>query len=215
MSFVLVGAGLLVAGGAAKAISGGAQKKKAKAAAAAAQAELAAQKEAFMKLDTSNPYANMENTMEDLTVNQEEAQFVKEQQMQSQANILSDLRGAAGGSGIAGLAQTLANQGSRDARAAAVSIGKQESANEMAERQEASRLQGLDREGQMMSRQMEADKVKAMMGMSADEFSAAQGAVSAADTKMWGGITGATSGLASAAMGGAFSGMGGGGGGQS
>ena len=94
MSFAVVAA-IGVGIGAAKAISGGVQKKKAKAAAAEAQAELDAQKKAFAQLDTTNPYANMEDTMEDLTVNQEEAQFVKEQQMQQQANILQDLRGAA------------------------------------------------------------------------------------------------------------------------
>jgi hypothetical protein len=188
MSFVAVGLGLAVAGGAAKAISGGVQKKKAKAAAAAAQAELEAQKQAFKNLDTSNPYQNMENTMEDLTVNQEEAQFIAEKQAQSQANILADMRGAAGGSGIAALAQTLANQGSENARKAAISIGKQEQANQMAERKEASRLQGLEREGDIMSRQMEADKTKALMGMAADEYANRQQAVTDAQNMMMSGI---------------------------
>ena len=73
MSFLLAGAIAVGAAGAAKAISGGVQKKKAKAAQAQAQADLDAQKQAFKNLDTSNPYANLENTMEDLTVNQEEA----------------------------------------------------------------------------------------------------------------------------------------------
>lgn len=188
MSFVAVGLSLAVAGGAAKAISGGVQKKKAKAAAAAAQAELEAQKQAFKNLDTSNPYQNMENTMEDLTVNQEEAQFIAEKQAQSQANILADMRGAAGGSGIAALAQTLANQGSDNARKAAISIGKQEQANQMAERKEASRLQGLEREGDIMSRQMEADKTKALMGMAADDYANQQQAVANAQNTMMSGI---------------------------
>jgi hypothetical protein len=188
MSFVAVGLGLAVAGGAAKAISGGVQKKKAKAAAAAAQAELEAQKQAFKNLDTSNPYQNMENTMEDLTVNQEEAQFIAEKQAQSQANILADMRGAAGGSGIAALAQTLANQGSENARKAAISIGKQEQANQMAERKEASRLQGLEREGDIMSRQIEADKTKALMGMAADDYANQQQAVTDAQNMMMSGI---------------------------
>ena len=119
MSFLIVGA-IGVAAGAAKAISGGIQKKKAKEAQASAQAELDANKSAFMGLDTSNPYTNMENTMEDLTVNQGEAEFMKQQQQQSQANILSSMKGSAGGSGIAALAQTMANQGSLDAQRAAV-----------------------------------------------------------------------------------------------
>ena len=194
MSFIA--AGIIAGAGIAKAISGGVQKKKAKAAAAEAQAELDAQKNAFKNLDTTNPYANMENTMEDLTVNQEEAQFVAEQQQQGQANILQDLRGAAGSSGIAGLAQTLASQGSKNARQAAISIGKQESANQVKERAEASRLQGLDREGDIMSRQMVADKNQALMGMAAQDVSSAKAAQAAADSKMWSGISSAAGGVA-------------------
>lgn len=195
MSFLIVAA-VGVGVGAAKAISGGIQKKKAKAAAAEAQAELDAQKKAFAQLDTSNPYANMENTMEDLTVNQEEAQFVKEQQMQQQANILQDLRGAAGGSGIAALAQSLANQGSKNARQAAISIGKQERANQMAERKEAANIQSKEREGEIMSRSMEAQKVEGLMGMAGQELAAQRQAVAAADAKMWKGISSAASSFA-------------------
>lgn len=190
MSFLIAGA--IVAGaGAAKAISGGVQKKKAKAAQATAQAELDAQKQAFENLDRSNPYANLENTMEDLTVNQEEAQFTAEKQAQSQANILADLRGSAGGSGIAALAQTLANQGSENARKSAISIGKQEQANQMKERAEAGAIQKAERQGDIMSRNMEAEKVDTLMRMSGQDVAAQRQAVAAADSKMWAGITSA------------------------
>ena len=134
--------------------------------------------------------------MEDLTVNQEEAQFVKEQQMQQQANILQDLRGAAGGSGIAALAQSLANQGSKNARQAAISIGKQEQANQMAERKEAANIQSKEREGEIMSRSMEAQKVEGLMGMAGQELAAQRQAVAAADEKMWKGISSAASSFA-------------------
>ena len=43
---------------------------------------------------------------------------------------MQSLRGAAGGSGIAGLAQTLANQGQLQAKQISTSIGQQESANQ-------------------------------------------------------------------------------------
>lgn len=197
MSFLIAGA-VMGAYGAAKAISGGVQKKKAKAAKATAQAELEAQKEAFKNLDRSNPYANLENTMEDLTVNQQEAEFIAEKQAQSQANILSDLRGAAGGSGIAALAQTLANQGSENARKAAISIGKQEQANQEKERAQAAAIQKAEREGDIMSRNMEAQKVDALMRMSGQDVASAQQAVAAADQKMWSGIGMAAGGVAGA-----------------
>ena len=41
----------------------------------------------FASLDTSNPYLDMENTMEDLTVNKQEAEFTKQQQMQQIFNM--------------------------------------------------------------------------------------------------------------------------------
>ena len=75
-----------------------------------AQAEFNRNKAAFQNLDTSNVYTNMQNTMEDLTVNQEQAQFQTEQANQGLANIMGNLQGSAGGSGIAALAQSLAGQ---------------------------------------------------------------------------------------------------------
>lgn len=172
---VAVSAAALKAGvGVAKSIGGTIQARKAAKAQAKAQEELDKNKALYASLDTSNPYLNMENTMEDLTVNQEEAQFIKQQQEQQRSNILQQMRGAAGGSGIAALAQTLANQGSLDAQKAAASIGKQESANQIAAAKEEARLQGLEREGELISRQAEFGKVSSLMGMSADEVAAAR-----------------------------------------
>jgi hypothetical protein len=192
MAFAVVGAvaaGISAVGGIAKAIDGGIKAKKAKKEAAEAQLELDKQKKAFEALDTSNPYQNMENTMEDLTVNQKEAEFLKQQQQQNQANILQQMRGAAGGSGIAALAQTLANQGSLDAQKAAASIGTQEAANQKLERQEAAKIQSLEREGEIISRNAQAGKISSLMGMAADEVSQAKAAQAAGQQQMIGGIT--------------------------
>ena len=138
-----------------------------------AQAELDTLKAEFANLDTSNPYTNLENTYEDLTVNQKEAEFKKQQNMQQQANMLQSLRGAAGSSGIAALAQTLANQGALSAQKAAASIGAQEAANQKLQAQEASKIQNLEREGEVISRQAEFGKVSSLMGMAANEAAAA------------------------------------------
>jgi hypothetical protein len=206
MAFVVVGAvaaGISAVGGIAKAIDGGIKAKKAKKEAAEAQLELDKQKKAFENLDTSNPYQNMENTMEDLTVNQKEAEFLKQQQQQNQANVLQQMRGAAGGSGIAALAQTLANQGSLDAQKAAASIGTQEAANQKLERQEAAKIQSLEREGEIISRNAQAGKIGSLMGMAADEVSQAKAAQAAGQQQMIGGITD-TLGAASGALTGQF-----------
>ena len=117
-----------------------------------AKAEMNRLKNIYTQLDTSNPYLNMENKFEDLTVNQQQAQFQQQMFQQSQANILDSLRGAAGGGGVAALAQQLAQQGQLASQQASISIGQQETANQMAERREASRLDTLERSGVEKSR---------------------------------------------------------------
>ena len=210
MSFLLAGAAVVgVGAGIAKAISGSKQKKAAKK--AEAKAEMEKQKLKFAEMDTSNPYANQENTMEDLTVNQGEAEFAKQQQQQSQANIMQQMKGAAGGSGIAALAQTMANQGSMDAQKSAVSIGRQEQGNQMAERQEQSKLNAQEAQGDARTQDLERSKNSTLLGMSQSDVAAQGAKVAAADSKMWSGITGAAGALSSGLTGMA-GGMGGGGG---
>ena len=94
-----------------------------------------------------NRFAGMENTMEDLTVNQQQAQFEKEMAQQQQADTLSRLGGAAGGSGIAGLAQAMAGAQSQQRQQAGASIGQQESRNQMAAAQQASQIQMAEAQG--------------------------------------------------------------------
>ena len=188
MSFLVAAAVTTAVVGAAKAVDGGIQANRAKKDAAKAQIELDKQKKAFEALDTSNPYLNMENTKEDLTVNTQEAEFAKQQSMQSQANIMEQYRGVAGGSGIAALAQTMANQGATDAQKASVSIGKQEQDNQKQQAAEASRIQGLERDGEIMSRSAEQGKIESLMGMSADEVAAANEARAAGKAQMYDGL---------------------------
>ena len=177
MSFLVAGAvggAVTAASGVIKTIDGMSKARKARDDAKDARKELEASKDAFRSLDTSNPYLNMENMAEDLTVNQQQAEFEKQQQMQSQANILQQTRSAAGSSGIAALAQTLASQGALAAQKASVSIGDQEWANQAEERKEASRLQGLERKGELISRQAEHDKLEQSLSWTADELDMAK-----------------------------------------
>ena len=196
MSFVIVATAVQVGSGVYKAVQG----KKA-ADAAAEEAKLAREemnrhKKAFEALDTSNPYLNMENTMEDLTINQQQAEFEKQQAMQSQANIMGQMRGAAGSSGIAALAQSLANQGSLQAQQASASIGAQEAQNQKLERAEASRIQGLERQGDLMSRNMQFGKTETLMGMCADQVFNAQAMEATGRQQMMAGISDAASAVA-------------------
>ena len=210
MSFAvvaIVGAGIAVTAATAKAVDGGIKAKRAREEAAKAQIELDKQKRMFENLDTSNPYTNMENVMEDLTVNKQAAEFQRQQQQQSQANLLQTLRGTAGGSGIASLAQTLANTGSLDAQKAQADIAAQEQANMMKEREESASLQRLEREGDLMSRQMQHGKIESMMGMTADEVANAKAAQVAANNQMYDGMSEVGTGMMSAYTGGVEAGL--------
>lgn len=155
-----------------------------------AKAEYDRNKARLEGLDTSNVYANMENTMEDLTVNQEQARFQAEQANQGLANVMSGMQGAAGGSGIAAMAQALAGQQQQQTRQASLDIGRQEQANQMAERQQAGKLQLYEAKGELISRDAEKDKVETMFGMSQQRLAAANAARQAATSSIVGGVGG-------------------------
>ena len=162
-----------------------------------AQAEFNRRKAAYENLDTSNVYKDMENTMEDLTVNQQQAQFQAEQSQQGLANIMGGMQGAAGGSGIAALAQSLAGQQQNQIRQASIDIGRQEQANQMAERQQAGNLQLYEAKGELISRDAEQEKVETLMGMSQQRLGAANQARQDATNAIVGGIGGVVGGAAS------------------
>tara|TARA_R100000030_G_scaffold68446_1_gene52240 strand:+ start:1590 stop:2483 length:894 start_codon:yes stop_codon:yes gene_type:complete len=179
-------------------------------------------KSAYEGLDTSNiyanvqnPYAGMENVMEDLRVNTQQADFMAQQQAQSRADILSSFRGAAGGSGIAALAQSLANQQTQAAAQASASIGQQEAANQRARVAEASRLQTLEREGEFkaqglrlagaeQARALQAQKTSTMFGMEQQRLAAANQAVRQGQAQMASGLGGLAAGFAMGQFGNLF-----------
>jgi hypothetical protein len=121
-----------------------------------------------------------------------------EQGAQQRANIMQGLRGAAGGSGIAALAQSLAGQGALQARQVSVDIAKQEQANMMARAKGAEQVRGLEmgREqlvaqgeaqaqmtrlgGEAMVQQAEMDRQATLLGIAQGESAGANQAVQAA-----------------------------------
>lgn len=154
----------------------------------AAQAEFNRRKDQFEMQDTSNLYTNLENVYEDLTVNQQQAEFTQRAQQQSMANTMSGMQGAAGGSGIAALAQAMANQGSLNAERAGISIGQQERSNQAAQMQQASQNQLLERQGEGQSRAAELNKVSTLMGMAGQRLGAANEARAAGKQAILGGV---------------------------
>ena len=155
----------------------------------------------FRGLDTSNPYANMENTMEDLTVNTQAADFTAQQQNQGLSNIMGSMKQAAGGSGVAALAQSLANQQSQNAQSASASIGQQEASNQAAAAQQAGANQKMSREGDYLSQQMERGQTETELGMAQGRLGAANQARIDATQSLVSGIGQVAGGIAGGPLG--------------
>ena len=157
--------GLKLIGPLTQAIGSGSRNKQARLQAEQAQARLDQQREMLNMLDTSNPYTNLENNLEDVTVNLKEAEMQRDMLAQSQANTLDHLRQGAGTSGIAALATALAQRGELQAQKIGAEVGKQEMAINLAAANQAQANQTAERQGEVMSRQMEFGKLESQMGI--------------------------------------------------
>jgi len=195
-----------MAGGIGGVIQGLVGRKKRRAAQRKAKKEYEKQRSLYQALDTSNlaagfgnAFENMENTYEDMTVNQQQAQFMAQQNQQSQANTMQALRGAAGGSGIAGLAQIIANQSQLATQKASASIGLQEAQNQKFAAQGAAQNQMAERKGEYQAqaqrlagareaRTLDYQKQEMELGFAMQEKGAADQAVQAANAALYGGI---------------------------
>ena len=130
----------------------------------AAQRDLAQRMSAYENMQFTNPYENLENTAEDLTVNQQQAQFLAQQQQQGLANTMGALQGAAGGSGIAALAQAMSNQQAQNLQQASASIGQQESRNQALSSQQAASNQLMQAQGEARVQDMERGRTETLLG---------------------------------------------------
>jgi len=165
-------------------IGGGARRREQR----AAQREMARSKARLMNLDTSNLAANMENPFEDLTVNTQAADFAAQQNQAALANTMDSLGGAAGGSGIAALAQTMANASAQQNQAASASIAQQEQANAKMAAQGAMQVQQAEIAGATQARGLEYQKADALMGMASNRLGAANQARAAATQSIMSGV---------------------------
>tara|TARA_Y100001938_G_scaffold139820_2_gene207181 strand:- start:2819 stop:3583 length:765 start_codon:yes stop_codon:yes gene_type:complete len=169
-----------IAGTASSIIGGKRQKREAAKAARQALAERQEQQKRvdeqvaeYKAMKFENPYANLTNVAEDMRVSTQAADFQMQQAAQTRANILGGLRGAAGSSGIAGLAQTLANQGALQAQKVSADLAKQELLNEKARAQAEGNLQLKKAEGDIMVQQAETSRQATILGMQMGQSQAA------------------------------------------
>ena len=150
------------------------------------QARLDQAKQNYMNVQFTNPFENMQNTFEDLTVNQQAANFQARRGAQTRANIMQNLRGVAGASGISGLAQALANQGAMQTAGISASIGQQESVNQLAKAKGAAATQLAERQGQQYLEQTLAGRTSTILGMEMGQAAGANAAYQQAQQNLMG-----------------------------
>lgn len=158
--------------------------------------ELRKRQAQYEAIDTSNVFADLENTAEEMTVNQQAANFMAQQQQQGLANVLDSMNAAAGGSGIAALAQAMANQQNVNLQKASADIGKQEQNIQLAAANQANQIQFAKAKGELMSRNAERDKIGTFMGMAQNRLAGAQAAQQQATDQMIQGGVGIATGVA-------------------
>ena len=141
---------------------------------------LETQKEKYRQFEFQNPYADMENVMEDITVDMRAADFQRQQGEQQRANIMQALQGAAGASGIAGLAQSLAQQGQLQTQRIAAGIGAQERQNELMQRHMAGQIDMTERGGEAMVQSAEMQRQSTLLGIEYGGMAGANAGVQAA-----------------------------------
>jgi len=137
------------------------------------------EKSEFQPLDADA--LKQENVFEDLEVDTEAADYAREQFQQQQADIMQGLRGVAGASGVAGLAQSLSMQAKDQAKQTQLTIGQQLQQNRKLQMQEQSRLNTQDRQVQLANmegaRQFELDKMSTLMGVAGQRISGTQASI--------------------------------------
>ena len=165
-------------------------------------------KKAFESIEYKNPYADLqnpyaENVYEDMTVDTQAADYLREQQQQSQANTMQQLRGVAGSSGVAGLAQQMSNIATGQARQASAQIAQQERANQQLRLQGEQKKQTAQGQVDIAKMQGEAGRQKqeqarigALYGLGIDRMDAADKARQTATSNFVSGLGQAAGGVA-------------------
>lgn len=162
-------------------IGSGKRKREAKNAAA----EYAAQRQALMDTQFTNPYAGLENVAEDLTINQDAAQF---QAQQTDAALAQAMQAAVVSGGAAGGAQAIAQAALQSKRGISADIARQEQSNQMARVNQAAQLQQLEAQGEEDLQVANYEKTQDLLKMASARTQQADAARARATQQLFGGI---------------------------
>ena len=165
----------------------------------AANAEFGGQKEAFQNQTFSNEFANLENTAEDLTVNQQASQFQAQQTDGALAQGLDAIVASGGGGGGA---QAIAAAALQSKAGISSDLAKQESMNQAMRAQQAAKNQFTEAQGADDLQLRNYTKSQQLLNMASGRKNAADAAREKATAGLISGIGSVAGGVASAATGG-------------
>jgi hypothetical protein len=197
-----VGMGVKALSGIAGGIIGSGKRK---AEEAAAQNEFDMAKQSLLDRDISDPTKNLENQYEDLTVSTKADEMRVAGQQQALANTLGSMKSAAGGSGIAALAQSIAGQQSQNISSGLANLQSREADLAGTKAQAADSFQKTKMQGDLMQREMQQELATDKFQMAGQRLGAAKAARAAATESLMGGVTSlAGAGIAGGLGGGTF-----------
>jgi hypothetical protein len=162
-------------------IGGKARRKEAKI--AAAQYEV--QRQQLENTNFTNPFANLENTAEDLTVNQQASQF---QAQQADAALAQGLDAIVAGGGGGGGAQAIAAAALASKQGISADLASQESRNQAMRAQQAATNQGLEAQGEEDLQTQNYNKNQDLLKMASARKQQADAAKAKATEQLMGGI---------------------------
>lgn len=168
-------------------IGSGKRKREERAAEAQQQADI----NAVRNFQFTNPYKNLENTAEDLTVNQQAANFQAQQTDQALAQGLDAIVASGGGGGSA---QAIANAALASKQGISQSIAGQEQQNQVARASQAAQLQELEAQGEEDLQTQQYEQADSNLALSNSRLANAQTARNQATQQLVGGVGGFLSG---------------------
>ena len=146
----------------------------------------------------TNSYKNLENTAEDLTVNQQSANFQAQQTDQALAQAL-DASTAGGGGGGGATALAAAALGAK--QGASADLQGQEQQNRLIRQQEASNLQAAEAQGEQDLQAQQYEQQGTNLELSGQRLQSANDARQAATNQLVGGLGSIAGGVASGGLG--------------
>ncbi len=147
----------------------------------------------------TNPFAGMENVAEDLTINQEAAQFQAQQTDQALANALGALTQSGGGGG--GNAQAIINAALQSKQNISADIARQEQANKLATVNREAKLQDLEAAGDLDLQTQQYTQNQELFTLAAGRKRQSDAAQAQATKQLFGGIGQAVGGIGELAPG--------------